>query len=168
MTRAKLVGYATLGWPPHAVGYIGLPLLAAYVGDRDGWTERIEWRSLLGVPFVAAGMSLIAWAIVSHYRVSPDDAQLVVRPSYLVTSGAYGVSRNPLYLGGGLMWVGWAIVFASPSVVVAGVALFGFLALVGVPYEERLLHRRLGAEYDAYARRVPRWLGRRRAVPGAS
>jgi protein-S-isoprenylcysteine O-methyltransferase Ste14 len=158
VSRGKLAGYVTLGWPPHAVGYIGLPLLAAYVGDRHGWLERIGWTSVLGAPFLATGSGLIGWAIVSHYRGSPDHAQLVARPNYLATDGAYAVSRNPLYLGGAVMWLGWAIVFASPTIVVLGVALFSFLAFVGVPYEERMLHRRLGADYDAYARNVPRWL----------
>lgn len=158
MSLGKLTGYVTLAWPPHAVAYVGLPVLAAYVGDRDGWLDRIGWRSLLGAPFLATSIGLIGWAIVSHYRASPDDLQLVARPTYLASSGAYAFSRNPLYLGGGVMWLGWAFVFASLSIVVVGAALFSFLALVGVPYEERMLHRRLGADYDAYVRRVPRWL----------
>jgi protein-S-isoprenylcysteine O-methyltransferase Ste14 len=158
VSRAKLAGYVALGWPPHAIGYIGLPLLAAYAGDRDGWLEQLGWGRVLGVPFLAAGAWLIGWAIVSHYRASPDHAQFAARPNYLATEGAYSISRNPLYLGGAAMWLGWAIVFASPTIVVLGVALFSFLAFVGVPFEERMLHRRLGDDYDAYMRSVPRWL----------
>lgn len=160
VSRGKLAAYVTLGWPPHAVGYVGLPLLAAYVGDRDGWLERISWVSVLGVPFLAAGAGLIGWAIVSHYQASPDHVQVVPRPGYLATEGAYALSRNPLYLGGAVMWFGWTIVLASPTVAVLGIMLFSFLAFVGVPYEERMLHRRLGADYDAYVRTVPRWLAR--------
>lgn len=162
MSRAKLAGYVTLGWLPHAVGYIALPLLAAYVGGRDGWLARVGWRSALGVPFLMAGAAFIGWAIVSHYRESPDHAQFVARPNYLATEGAYAVSRNPLYLGGAAMWLGWAMVLASPTIVVLGVAVFSFLAFVGIPYEERMLRRRIGVEYDAYVRSVPRWLGRPR------
>jgi protein-S-isoprenylcysteine O-methyltransferase Ste14 len=162
VSRGKLAGYLTLAWPPHAVGYIGFPIVAAYVGDRDGWLERIGWGSVLGVPLLLAGAALIGWAIVNHYGASPQHAQLVARPNYLATDGAYAISRNPLYLGGACMWLGWAIVFASPVIVVVGVGLFSFLAFVGIPYEERMLHRRLGAHYDAYAQRVPRWLARPR------
>ena len=160
MNGRKLAAYVGIGWVPHALGYVALPLLVARRADGKGWRSRIGRRSIVGLPCLAAGVGFIGSALASHYRASPDEPQLVVRPDYLATTGAYAISRNPLYLGGAFMWTGWAVVLASKAVVIAGTALFSFLAFVGVPYEERMLRRRLGPAYVAYTHDVPRWLGR--------
>jgi len=46
----------------------------------------------------------------------------------------------------------------SVPVAVAAGALFTGMATVGVPFEERMLHKHFGPTYDAYRDRVPRWL----------
>src|SRR5207249_6260316 len=104
------------------------------------------------------GAALIEWAIVSHFREAPDDAKPTAKPDYLVETGAYARSRNPLYLGGLSMWMGWAWFLGSRRAGVAAVVLATFLALVGVPYEERLLDAKFGDTYRTYMASVPRWL----------
>ena len=159
----KLVAYVALAWVPHTLAYVAAPLLVSRLGARHGWRNgRPGAPNTPGLPLVAAGAALIGWAIVSHYRDSPRGVQATARPDYLVTTGAYATTRNPLYLGGGAMWAGWAVLLGSIEIAAIGTLLFSFLVLVGVPYEERLLHAKMGLTYDAYRAEVPRWLGFKR------
>ena len=159
--RSKLVAYAVLSWPSHAVAYVVAPLLVSMRGARRGWKDgRPGPLNLAGCGLLAAGAGLIAWAITSHYQASPERLQARARPTYLVTRGAYGFTRNPLYLGGATMWAGWAALFGSARVAAAGSALFGLVSRVGVPIEERMLQSQFGDAYSEYRRRVPRWVKR--------
>jgi protein-S-isoprenylcysteine O-methyltransferase Ste14 len=113
---------------------------------------------------LAVGASFIGWAIASHYQAAPEESGITVVPEYLVTRGAYSISRNPLYVGGGLLWAGWAIFFGNARVALAGGGWLTLITTLGVPFEERLLRRKFGSAYDTYCRRVPRWLGLRPEV----
>ena len=73
----------------------------------------------------------------------------------LTTSGPYGYTRNPLYLGSLILAAGFAI--AARSWWVAGImaAMFFAIYLPVITDEERFL-RQMFPEYDDYARHVPR------------
>ncbi len=82
--------------------------------------------------------------------------------SRIVTTGAFSISRNPLYLGGVFILAGIALALDLPWVLV-----FLLPAIAGCHYiliapEERYLAARFGDEYSAYVARVHRWLGRAR------
>ncbi len=80
--------------------------------------------------------------------------------SRLVTTGVFGFSRNPLYLGGITVLVGGALAFDLPWVWALLVpAVIGCHVILVAP-EERYLAARFGDEYLAYAARVRRWIGR--------
>lgn len=160
MSARKLAAYLTLSWVPHALAYVVAPNAIGAAGTRFDASVGLGAWSIAGVPLLISGGGLIGWAISSHYRASPDELQATARPTYLVTTGAYAVSRNPLYLGGALLWLGWAVTWLSAAIVIGAVVLFGFLASVGVPYEERVLRHLHGTDYDAYCRSVGRWLQR--------
>ena len=79
-------------------------------------------------------------------------------PRHLVMSGAYRVVRNPIMVGELAVIWGEAVFFSSLAVLLYAVAatLAGHLAVIYV--EEPELRERFGEQYDAYCRRVPRWL----------
>lgn len=105
-----------------------------------------------------AGASVISAAIASHYDAAPEEARITVLPTYLATGGIYWLTRNPMYLGGALMQVGWAILLGSVPVAVAGVVYVVAIDRFGVPLEERILHARFGEVDDEYRTSVPRWI----------
>lgn len=75
-----------------------------------------------------------------------------------VAGGIYRLTRNPMYLGFALAYAGLALLFRSP---VAGVMLIPVLVVMDrmvIPREEAYLARRFGETYEAYRRRVRRWL----------
>lgn len=81
-------------------------------------------------------------------------------PRHLVTTGLFGAVRNPIMLGE-LMFI-WAEVLylASLGLVVYAVLLSLAGHLVVVYVEEPELRERFGESYEAYGRKVPRWIPR--------
>lgn len=79
----------------------------------------------------------------------------------LRTSGVYALSRNPVYAGLLVAATGFAMLRRRPEPLVALAALSGVLH-VKSGVEETRLRKRFGAEYEVYARRVPRLIGARR------
>ena len=75
----------------------------------------------------------------------------------LITEGAYSVTRNPLYLGSYLLALS-AGVLAQSATFCVGVIVVGGFYLVTVSVEERKLRTLYGDSFDAYCRRVPRFL----------
>ena len=151
-----LAGVASL---TQVAGYVGGPLAISRLGRRHGWRNgRPGPANLLGLVPLAAGAAVVTWAIVSHYDTAPDEWRVTVVPEYLVSGGAYRVTRNPMYVGGTMMQLGWGLLLGSGPVLAAGAIFVTGMDRVGIPFEERLLHKRFGASYDAYREQVPRWL----------
>ncbi|MCF7935216.1 MAG: isoprenylcysteine carboxylmethyltransferase family protein [Synergistales bacterium] len=107
---------------------------------------------LAGLPLVCAGQGLRFWAaaVIGVYRGEE------LKAPQLVTWGPYALVRNPLYLGNGLIGLGWAVMSAT----MIGMVCFAlvFLVLYGlliIPEEERFLGRRFGEVYHAYAAETP-------------
>ncbi len=106
--------------------------------------------ALLGVALPASGAALFRRGRTSVLPVRPTTA--------LVTSGPYRLTRNPMYVGFGLIHAGlalrrrstWALLMLGPVLVAVD--------RVVVQREERYLERTFGAEYRSYAQRVRRWL----------
>lgn len=111
----------------------------------------------VGVPVAAAGLGLAVWAVDSFARAgeppSPAD-----KPARLVTEGALGHSRNPIYLGTVVAAAGAGVVFESVVVIGYAVLLWAVYHLLTVYKEEPELREELGEEYEEYCERVPRWL----------
>jgi protein-S-isoprenylcysteine O-methyltransferase Ste14 len=105
----------------------------------------------IGLPMLVGGAGLGAWAVASAGEVS------VERETGLVTSGAYAVSRNPMYVGWSAAVLGLALATRS-AWLLAGLAL-AVRALDGqIRTEESRLLERFGSDYEAYRGRVPRYL----------
>lgn len=77
----------------------------------------------------------------------------------LRTTGVYAVSRNPVYAGLLVALGGIAVLRARPEPLVA-VVLLAVVLHVKAGAEEHRLRERYGREYEHYAARVPRLVGR--------
>ena len=139
-----------------ATGLMGV--FALDWGDAS-WTE--AGAAAIGAAFVAAGWNLTLWSWVSWRNIFFGHA---ISPGQrLVTSGAYGFVRHPVYLGVVLMWFGLAAAFHSPPVLAAAVVYVTPAYVLYARSEERMMQEEFGNEYRAYQRSVPMlvpWLGR--------
>lgn len=147
-------------WVLVAFGVLGLlgAYLPAYTDRKEFWTidgDTIRW---VGVVLLAAGGALRLWPVfVLGHRFS---GLVAIQPGHrLVTTGIYGVIRNPSYLGLLVASLGWALVFRS-GVGVLLTALTIPPLVARITAEERLLRGHFGAAYEAYFSRT--W----RLVPG--
>jgi protein-S-isoprenylcysteine O-methyltransferase Ste14 len=78
--------------------------------------------------------------------------------SSLVTWGVYAISRNPMYLGGLIMLLGWAI-FLSNALAFLFLPIYVlYLNRFQITPEERVLTSLFGQTYVAYQARARRWL----------
>jgi protein-S-isoprenylcysteine O-methyltransferase Ste14 len=127
--------------------------------DRIGlWTIDGEATRWAGVVLYSLGGTLRLWPVfVLGSRFS---GLVAIQPGHtLETHGAYGLVRNPSYMGMIINMLGWGLAFRGWSgVLVAALLLVPLVARIHA--EERLLHAHFGVEYDAYVART--W----RLVPG--
>jgi protein-S-isoprenylcysteine O-methyltransferase Ste14 len=124
---------------------------------------RLELRgaSLLGLPLIAAGVALYVatafWGFALRGKGTPAP---IDPPKKLVVEGPYRVVRNPMYWAVACVMMGEALAFRSMALAELAIAFFAGTILFVLLYEEPTLRRKFGAEYEAYCRRVPRWLPR--------
>jgi len=114
------------------------------------------WR-WIGVGVIAASILFSSSAIVSLRR-----HKTTVRPgtesSFLVTSGPFRLSRNPVYLGMALTLLGLAITLGTLTPWMVIPLFVVIIATAVIPLEERMLHDRFGATFDTYRQRVRSWI----------
>jgi protein-S-isoprenylcysteine O-methyltransferase Ste14 len=111
-----------------------------------------------GVVLLAAGLLFSVWAAATFRRHKAD-----IRPSSdthpaFVTEGPFRFSRNPMYLGSLGVAVGAALIAGTWLMWLVPVVLFAIQSFVIIPFEERSMRRTFGEAYDAYSRRVRRWI----------
>lgn len=117
-------------------------------------------RDLLGfagVAAVVAGAILALSSILTFVFVGRGTPAPFDPPRRLVERGPYRFVRNPMYLGAGLALGGAALVYRSMPLLAYLVALGLIIQAVVVWYEEPVLGRKFGPDYDDYRRRVHRW-----------
>ena len=114
-----------------------------------------------GLLTVTAGAALMAWAMATHYQAAPRGWALDSRltPGYLLRHGPYRLSRNPIYAGEAIVWLGWALYYRRTAVW-AGLAIQCAASTKITQWEEQQLLTRFGASYQDYLNQVPRWASR--------
>jgi protein-S-isoprenylcysteine O-methyltransferase Ste14 len=114
-----------------------------------------EVTAWVGVLFCLAGLLLFLWSLVSFeqsFRVGIDTEH----PDKLITTGAFAVSRNPIYVAFALILLGQFLIFSNWILLVyLGAAIWLFHRQV--LREEAYLQQHYGKEYSAYCKRVRRY-----------
>jgi protein-S-isoprenylcysteine O-methyltransferase Ste14 len=76
----------------------------------------------------------------------------------LVTTGVHGWTRNPIYLGFFLMYIGIGIAVQSPWILILTLPIAIVIRYGVVAREEAYLERRFGDAYRDYRAHVRRWV----------
>ena len=79
-------------------------------------------------------------------------------PRQLVITGLYHHVRNPIYLGGLFILIGHIAWFSSLLVTAYFLCYVIAFHILIVFFEEPVLKKMFGAEYEEYCRKVPRWI----------
>jgi protein-S-isoprenylcysteine O-methyltransferase Ste14 len=116
-----------------------------------------EIAVVLGVLLVALGLAFIASAMILFFRARTSP--IPIQPTTtIVATGPYRFTRNPMYLGMALLYLGvtlwvdtlWPLLFLP-------LVLFMVQRFV-IAREERYLETKFGEGYRGYKARVRRWL----------
>jgi protein-S-isoprenylcysteine O-methyltransferase Ste14 len=119
----------------------------------------------IGAALVTLGEMIRLWGVHHIGAISRTRSD---RLGPLVASGPFAHSRNPLYIGNALLWLGFTVAARLLWLVPVVFALLAVEYHAIVRWEERLLESRLGDPYRTYMERVPRWLPRLTAVSNAA
>lgn len=111
----------------------------------------------IGWLLIALGAGLSVWGLVTF-----RGAGTPIRPdqpaSTLVTHGPFRLSRNPMYLGLSVVYLGVMLLLNSLWTLLLLPSVIAILYLTVIRREERHLAATFGSAYDEYRRRVRRWL----------
>jgi protein-S-isoprenylcysteine O-methyltransferase Ste14 len=141
-------------------GVFPLVMVALFAMSRPHWPAgRDDYDTLLDITGFAVALlgQLIRSGTVGYAYIIRGGKNKQVYAEELVTRGLFNHSRNPLYLGNLLIVLGLLLVWNSTFAYLVGGLFFlvGYVAIVAA--EEVFLRGKFGAQYDAYAMRVPRW-----------
>jgi len=75
--------------------------------------------------------------------------------------GPYRHVRNPMYIGGFVLLIGFGLYHHSASILILSLVLIIFIHLFIVLVEEPGLEQRFGSRYLAYKQSVNRWIPKR-------
>jgi protein-S-isoprenylcysteine O-methyltransferase Ste14 len=109
------------------------------------------------------GILIICGAVLSGSAILKfKDVGTTVRPDRaagtLVVIGPYRITRNPMYLGLALVYVGIAIADQSVWALIVLPVVLTIIQRRAIEPEEAFLERRFGADYIRYKESVRRWI----------
>jgi len=142
------------------VGFTLWGLLGLRIDSLFGLQTIQVWPfNYLGIIPVLGGVVLRFWASSTIFNTGKGTPLYSRPPKALVTTGPYRLIRNPLYLGGFLIYLG--IIVTIPSLFLAILGLIGLpITYIGIAREEKGLERRFGEDYRLYKQNVPGWIPR--------
>jgi protein-S-isoprenylcysteine O-methyltransferase Ste14 len=115
------------------------------------------WRNVVGAALVGLWLILGGTSVARFWLAGTSI--LPMRPaSTFIQSGAYRFTRNPMYVSLALLTVAFGLFFNTYWPIVLLIPVLLLIQQVVILREEGYLRRRFGADYEAYTRRVRRWL----------
>jgi protein-S-isoprenylcysteine O-methyltransferase Ste14 len=140
-----------------------LPLLTGFIVQHFvpihivNGADPVRTLRLVGIAEIVIALLLIGWAMSTFVRLRTPIVP--IRPARaLVEEGPFKLTRNPMYLGFTVLYLGiafvanafWPFVFLPEAIALT--------YLFAIRLEEAYLVREFGDAYTAYCSRVRRWL----------
>ncbi|HEX4497526.1 MAG TPA: isoprenylcysteine carboxylmethyltransferase family protein [Thermoanaerobaculia bacterium] len=130
---------------------------AEYVWPLRSALEALPGVSVAGGVLFGAGAVVAGWGLWTFHRARtttvPGEAS-----SQLVTWGLYRFSRNPMYVGLTLLYLGEAGILRQVLPAILLPLTIAYVNGVVIPVEEGKLKEVFGQEYERYQARVRRWV----------
>jgi protein-S-isoprenylcysteine O-methyltransferase Ste14 len=114
-------------------------------------------RYVTGAVLAAGGFVIIAMGM-RRFAAAGTNTAPTLPTTALVVHGIYGRTRNPLYLGTTLVYLGLGVAAGSLWAIGLVVPLLWVINVGVVKREERYLERKFGDAYRDYKARVRRWI----------
>ena len=111
----------------------------------------------VGLTLVGIGI-VIAFSALGIFRKRKTTTIPFETPSSLVTAGPYRFTRNPMYLGLTLIYIGVAGTRLEVWPLIVLPFLLAYIHFIVIPVEERRLAETFGDQYRQYRAGVRRWI----------
>lgn len=149
---------AKVTFPPPFI-FLGMLLLGLALDRVLPWS--IQFTSI--GRYVGGGVLIIAalaylLAASGRFRKAGTDVKPWKTTSAIVAEGVYRLTRNPMYLGMALFYVGLGLMFSSLGVLLLLPILIVMIQTQVIAREERYLESKFGDQYLAYKGKVRRWM----------
>ncbi len=150
------IGFLLVGW---AIFRFANPEV---LGEAARWLKlgfglETQTRRIVSLPLIIGGL-LLDGAAAGYFRRLGTAVEPWKPSTVLAVDGLYRFSRNPIYLGFAITYVGLAVAVDSVFVLLLLIPCLWVVDRFVIQREERYLSARFGADYDVYRARVRRWL----------
>jgi protein-S-isoprenylcysteine O-methyltransferase Ste14 len=147
----------SLIYVPAFILFFGWIALRVRVYDKDiGLLP--EWTLLPGIVLMIIG-GMLCLVCVGIFIVKGKGTPAVFDPpTEFVAIGPYKYVRNPMYIGGFILLIGFGLFHRSLSILILFIVLFFLFHLFVVFVEEPQLEKRFGKSYIEYKNSVKRWI----------
>lgn len=117
----------------------------------------VSWAGAAGAALLAVGATIAGWGLLTFRRAGTTTVP--GQPSsQLVTWGPYRFTRNPMYVGLTLAYLGEAGLLRQLWPVVLLPLTIAYVNWVVIPVEEAKLEEVFGTTYERYRSLVRRWV----------
>lgn len=142
-------------WPPLLL--VGFTLMAIVLNLYAPAPLAFAGARTVGVVLIVLALGVDLWAMrtlhESHTTIMPNRGS-----SHLVTHGPFGYSRNPIYTANMILMIGMGC-FALNAWLLLLAPVNGILThFLAIRREENHLIARFGYQFEAYCRKVRRWI----------
>ena len=145
--------------PPLLVALVVAAIMRGTVALAPALFLHWPGRELVAWVLVVVGALAIFAGLASFTRhkttVNPFEPATA---SNLVDTGIYRRTRNPMYVGVAAALFGYAAFLSHPLALFVALLFPAYIHRFQIAPEERALDRVFGEAYEAYKKRVPRWL----------
>lgn len=114
------------------------------------------WQAGMGFVLALAAVGIALWAL-GEFRRAETHVDPRKPVTHVVTTGPYGLLRNPMYVGFLLLQAGASLVLSLEWGLLLVPVLWLGLHMLAVGREERYLSAKFGKVYEDYRGRVRRW-----------
>lgn len=138
---------------------VGVQIALTLVGVVLSWMGYLDFGRIdvLNIPLKIIGVLAIAYGIYLYLRANFQSRVFAnITKNKLVTTGVYGIVRNPIYSGFLLVCTGVVCIANNLVLFLAPVLGWVFMTIVLKYSEEKWLENLYGDEYVQYCKKVNR------------
>ncbi len=145
---------------PPPLFYLLIFLFALFLQKRisiNDFVFHLQITRIIGISLLVISLFFLVTSLRKFFQ--SKNTLILIRPaSSLQTKGIYNISRNPMYVGLAIVYLGITCFIGNWW----NIILFPILLLIVQEYiinrEEKYLNRRFGQDYINYKLKVRRWL----------
>jgi protein-S-isoprenylcysteine O-methyltransferase Ste14 len=116
------------------------------------------WTGTAGIIVMIAGGILVIACVSVFITRGKGTPAFFDPPTEFVATGPYLYVRNPMYIGGLILLIGFGLYRHSITILIFSVVYMIIFHLFVVYYEEPTLGKQFGKSYEDYKRKTNRWI----------